>query len=80
MNKKNLIFKNEPGEVPNFTSDNLKHIHDAEQYKSAYHYYNEKYGYDKNSVVCGVIFAIDKTYTDQKGKLAKFFCRYLMQK
>ena len=44
-------------------------LHDAEWYKSAYHCYNDKYGYDKKRVICGVIFAIDKTHTDQKGKL-----------
>ena len=69
MNPNNLVFKNEPGEDPDFSSDKLKHIHDAEWYKSAYHYYNDKYGYDKNRIICGVIFAIDKTHTDQKGKL-----------
>ena len=69
MNPKNLVFKNEPGEDPDFNTDQLKHIHDAEWYKSAYHYYNDKYGYDKNRLICGVIFAIDKTHTDQKGKL-----------
>ena len=69
MNPKNVVFKNEPGEDPDFSGDTLMHIHDAEWYKSAYHYYNKKYGYDKNRVICGVIFAIDKTHTDQKGKL-----------
>ena len=69
MNLKNLVFKNEPEEEPDFDSDKLQHIHDAEWYKSAYQYYNDKYGYDKNCVICGVIFAIDKTHTDQKGKL-----------
>ena len=28
MNLKNLVFKNEPDEDPDFTSDKLKHIHD----------------------------------------------------
>ena len=70
MNPKNLVFKNKPGENPDFTRDKLKHINDAKKYKSAYHYYNDKYGYDKNRVICGVMFAIDKTqrhtqvYTD----------------
>ena len=36
---------------------------------TVYYYYNDKYGYDKNRVICGVIFAIDKTHTDQTGKL-----------
>ena len=44
----------------------LKHIHNAEWYKSAYHNYNDKYGYDKKRVICGVIFACDKTHTDEK--------------
>ena len=69
MNPKNLVFKNEPSEDPDFSGDKLMHIHDAEWYKSAYHYYNDKYGYDNKRVICGVIFAIDKTHTDQKGKL-----------
>ena len=43
MNPKNLVFKNEPGEEPDFDSDKLQHIHDAEWYKSAYQYYNDKY-------------------------------------
>ena len=63
MNPKNLVFKYEPGKNPDFTSYKLK------WYKSAYHYYNNKYGYDVNRVICGVIFTIDKTHTDQKGKL-----------
>ena len=69
MNTKNLVFKNESGEDPDFNTDQLIHILDAEWYKSAYHYYNGKYGYDKNRVICGTIFAFDKTHTDQKGKL-----------
>ena len=68
-NLKNLVFKNEPGQDPDFNTDQLNYIHDTEWYKSAYHYYNDKYGYDSNCVICGVIFAIDKTHTDQKGKL-----------
>ena len=69
MNPKNIVFKYEPGEDPDFTSDKLKHIHDAEWYKSAYHYYNDKYGYDKNRVICGVVFAIVKTHTYPTRKL-----------
>ena len=64
MNPKNLVFKNEPGDNPDFGDDKLNHIHDAECYMSAYHNYNDKYGYDKNCVICGVIFAFDKTQTD----------------
>ena len=30
MNPNNLVFKNEPGEDPDFSSDILKHIHDTE--------------------------------------------------
>ena len=30
MNPKNLVFKDEPGEDPDFNSDKLKHIHNAE--------------------------------------------------
>ena len=70
MNPKNLVFKNEPGEDPDFNTDQLKHIHDAEWYKSAYHYYNDKYGYDNMRVICGMIFAMDKTKTDQKGRFS----------
>ena len=55
INPKNLVFKNEPGEDCDFTSDKLKHIHDTEWYKLSYQYYNNKYGYDKNHVICGVI-------------------------
>ena len=60
MNPKNLVFKNEPGEDPKFNPDKLKYIHDAECYKSAYHYYNDKYGYDNKRVICGVTFTINK--------------------
>ena len=67
MNPKILVLKNKSGEEPDITSDKLKHIHDAEWYKSAYHYYNDIYEYDKNYIIDGVIFAIDKTCTDQKG-------------
>ena len=67
MNPKNLVFKNDPGEDPDFNTDQLKHVHDTEWYKLAYNYYNDKYGYDNKCVICGMIFAIDKTHTDQKG-------------
>ena len=69
INPMNLVFKTEPGEDPDFSTDKLKHIHDAEWCKSAYHYYYDNYGYDNKYVICVVIFAIDKTHTDQKGKL-----------
>ena len=69
MKSKNLVLKNESDKDPDFTSDKLKHSHDTEWYKSAYCHNNNKYGYDKNRVICGVTFAIDKTHTDQKGKL-----------
>ena len=68
MNPKNLVFKNEPGEDPDFSSEKLKHIHNPGQHKLA-HYYNDKYGYDKNRVIYGVIFAIYKIHNDQKGIL-----------
>ena len=48
---KNLVFKNEPGDDCDFSSDKLKHIHDTKWYKSAYHYYNNKYGHDNKSFV-----------------------------
>ena len=69
IKSKNLVLKNDPGEEPDFDNEKLQHIHDAEWYKSAYQYYNDKYGYDKNHIISGIIFVIDKTYTDQKGKL-----------
>ena len=80
MNPKNLVIKNDPGKDPDFNSDKLKHIHDAEWYKSAHHYYNDKYGYDNKHVICGVIFAIDKTHTDQKGKLCLELVIFLLSK
>ena len=49
-----------------FGSHKLKYVHDNEWYNSANHYYSDKYGYDKNYVICGVIFALGKIYTDQK--------------
>ena len=46
MNPKNVVFKIKPGKDSNFGSNKLKHIHDAEWYKLAYHYYiNSSYGY-----------------------------------
>ena len=54
-NPKNLVFKNDPGEDPNFNTDQLKHIHDAEWYKSAYHHYYDKYGYDNKCVISYVV-------------------------
>ena len=35
INPKNLVFKNELDEDPDFDSDELKHYHDTEWYKSA---------------------------------------------
>ena len=66
MNPKNLVFKNESVEDPDFTSDKLKQVHNTERYKSAY---IDKYRNDNKRVICGVIFAVDKTHTDHLGKL-----------
>ena len=46
MNPKNLGFKNEPVEDPDFNTDQRKHIHDTERYMSANHYYTDEYGYE----------------------------------
>ena len=43
MNPKNLVFKNEPVQDPEFGLDELKLIHDTEWYKLAYHHYKDKY-------------------------------------
>ena len=69
MNPKTLVFKNKLGEDPDFGSDKLKYIHGAEWDLSVCHYYNIEYGYNKNRVIYGVIFAIDKAYTDQEDRL-----------
>ena len=54
MNPKNLVFNNKPSKGPHFTSDKLKHIRNADWYKSAYHYYNDKYGYDR--IECNICY------------------------
>ena len=51
MNSDNILFKNNSDDNPEFGSDKLKYIHDSECYKSAYHNYNNKYGYDRNRVI-----------------------------
>ena len=73
-NPKNHIFKNELDEDPDYYTEKIKYFcrfewYNLAWYKLAYHYNNNKYGYDSNCIICCVIFAIDKTYTDQKGKL-----------
>ena len=69
MDPKNLVLENEPGVVPVFPREIISEINHSDWFESAYNHYNHLYGPSKNRVICGVVFAIDKTHTDTKGKL-----------
>ena len=60
MNPQYLVFKNKIYKYIDFGRDKLKHNHDAKWYKSVFYYYNDKYGFDKNRDIYGVMFDIDK--------------------
>lgn len=47
----------------------ISEINHSDWYHSAHKYYEKEKGTDPNRVICGIIFAIDKTHTDTKGKL-----------
>ena len=67
MHPSNLVL-DEPGKKPQF-DDKISEIQDSDWYRCAYAHYNERYGIDKNRVICGIILTVDKTHTDRKGKL-----------
>ena len=58
----------EPGINPKF-DNNISEINHGEWYQNAIHYYEKKFGHEKNRVICGIILTVDKTHTDSKGKL-----------
>ena len=47
----------------------ISEINDSDWYKWAVSHYNKKLGVNPNRIVCGVILTMDKTHTDNKGKL-----------
>ena len=69
MQPKNLVLDYEPGEKPIFKQEKISEINHSDWYESAYNHYLKIKGYDSHRVICGIVFAIDKTHTDTKGKL-----------
>ena len=72
LRDKNLMHPNNLVGIDNDLSRNnefIMEIIDSEWYENANKYYIKKYGDDKSRIICGIIFAIDKTHTDSKGKL-----------
>ena len=69
MDPKNLVLDYEPGEEPDFPKEMISEINHSDWFESAYNHYNVLHGPSKNRVICGIVFAIDKTHTDTKGKL-----------
>ena len=69
MQPENLVLDYEPGEKPIFKQEKISEINHSDWYESAYNHYIEIKGYDSHRVICGIVFAIDKTHTDTKGKL-----------
>ena len=65
MSPENIIYDQEPPADNN----NISEIQDSTWYKNAIQYFNNKYGIDKDRMVCGIILSIDKTHTDSKGNL-----------
>lgn len=64
----NLVLPDEPGHQQ-ICKDKISEINDSDWYHSAHKYYEKEKGTDSDRVICGIIFAIDKTHTDTKGKL-----------
>lgn len=70
MKPSNLVFDGDkPGVPPNFQRRYVSELNHGSWYENAYKYYENKFGADPNRIICGIILSIDKTFTDQKGKL-----------
>jgi len=72
LRDKNLMHPNNLVGIDNNKTRNkdlIIEIIDSEWYDNAKEYYNKKFEADESRVICGIIFAIDKTHTDSKGKL-----------
>ena len=69
MQPKNLVLENDPTIDPCFPCEKISEINHSDWYYSTHLHYNKIYGKDSNRLICGIIFAIDKTHTDTKGKL-----------
>ena len=69
MQPNNLVLESDCSIKSGSPCEKISEINHSDWYLSTYLHYNKIYGKDNNRFICGVIFAIDKTHTDTKGKL-----------
>ena len=69
MDPSNLAIDYPLNKKPTFPRSEISEIKDSLWYENAYQYYDKKCNNDPSRLICGIILAIDKTHTDEKGKL-----------